>query len=133
MFFTFSFIFVFNFLLVKALFNKKTFWKYVINVRKCLPDQSIVLEQLQLAQEMGKNNLARARIFLRLALNEHILSQCINALERDKSYTVQCYEDFALLRNEEHYSAFLLLIQLLNTTQFTLWIKDKKYRRTKLL
>lgn len=108
----------------QAIFNRKCFWKYVVHLPECINDTQIK-EQLELAREMGKNDLARARILLRLLLNEKCLSQCLEALFDNRVLTEKSYEDFALIRNEEHRFAFLMLLHMLGATQFTLWIKEE--------
>ena len=111
------------FLIAQSLFNRKNFWRYISHIDACLPEPH-VLQNLEIAKDIGKNNLARARILLRLAMNDRLLSAYMDALLDNVALTQQHYEGHALLLHEEHRSTFQLLLHMLDTTQFMLWIKD---------
>lgn len=80
----------------------------------------------EVTMECGKTNIGKARVLLRLAINGKALSKYLQYLLSDKVIMEECYDDHSLLRNNEVSSALLLILQMLENIQFSLWIKDKE-------
>ena len=74
-----------------AIFNRKSYWSLFEKILSLLPPRSInppasgsheeaVRNNVKMAMEEGKTNIARARLLIRLSLNSHSLSPLLSLL-----------------------------------------------------
>lgn len=105
------------------IFQKTTFWDFVKHLPACLPSKEIQ-EKIAEIEEMDKSDIGRARLFLRVALNDGALHEFLSALIWNQEILHQCYDPAALLRSEEQSNMVLLLIENLSKIKFRMFLKD---------
>ena len=69
-------------------------------------------------------------MFLRIALNDGCLPEYLSALIWNRHILHSCYEERALLRDEEQSSTLILLIETLKKLRFRMFLKDPNLDRT---
>eukprot|EP01114_Cavostelium_apophysatum_P015670 TRINITY_DN4321_c0_g1_i1.p1 TRINITY_DN4321_c0_g1~~TRINITY_DN4321_c0_g1_i1.p1 ORF type:complete len:409 (+),score=100.54 TRINITY_DN4321_c0_g1_i1:86-1312(+) len=107
-----------------ALFGTTHFWSYLEQLDRCLPGPE-VKDVLRKVKECSKGNIGRGRVFLRLTLNEGSLVEYLRALMWNPQLTGSSYRETAILRDDEQSTAFLTVLESLQTFKFSFLLKDK--------
>lgn len=102
-----------------------SFWPYVEQLETVGGDRGACIPWIRAAVT---SNDARAKTWVKLALNRHHLGACIADLARDQALTAKFYEDGCILRTREDCQIMLTLMEGLSTVAFALRIDEKLQR-----
>ncbi|KJE94861.1 hypothetical protein CAOG_08891 [Capsaspora owczarzaki ATCC 30864] len=104
--------------IVKPEANEGGWWLYL---RACLDPRE--LERCSKLPNIT-TDIGRARAWLRIALNEHMLDKYFGIFARNQRLTIQHYEDYAFLADEERVGIVKNLLVGLNSVVFALQADD---------
>ncbi|KAL6067256.1 Differentially expressed in FDCP 8, variant 2 [Balamuthia mandrillaris] len=104
-----------------AFFGTSCFWSYVQHLESSLPGTGTIVKT---AKKLGRSDLGKGRLFLRLALNEGSIHEYLSALLWNTALTTKHYQEASFLRSE-YGEEFLKALEQLVPLRFSYKLNDK--------
>eukprot|EP01097_Dermamoeba_algensis_P000031 TRINITY_DN1011_c0_g1_i1.p1 TRINITY_DN1011_c0_g1~~TRINITY_DN1011_c0_g1_i1.p1 ORF type:complete len:519 (-),score=150.70 TRINITY_DN1011_c0_g1_i1:1032-2588(-) len=102
-----------------------TYWPYVRQVVKSLPNMDKTREAIKLIERSLRTNEGRGRAFIRLALNEGSVTEYMQALRFNTSLTSEYYDSKAIICQDDKMEETFQHFDKLKLIKFKLKLADK--------
>jgi chromosome segregation ATPase len=101
----------------------KDYFDFAVNIVKLLPEARQCIQNVK-SLSSARTSEGKGRAFIRIALVEKTLGKYIKRLAEEESLVRDWYNGDALMRNEEHVSMLVGVLEMLNVINFSLCLKD---------